>query len=232
MSALLFVVPSLLLALWTAAKAENTFRKYRSLGVRGGLTGREAAAAICSAGGVDVEIERASGVLTDHYDPRTRTLRLSPDVHDGRSVSDIAVAAHEAGHALQDVEGRAGPRLRSIVIPAVRFGSFAFVWPLVMWLVTDGAVSRTCLLVGTGLFAATALLQIINLPIEFDASARARDLLTSAGIICNDAENHGVSSVLHAAALTHVTDPLIGLLHPAHRVVALLQRAGTRSSGD
>lgn len=232
MSVLFFVVPALLLALWMAAEAENTFRKYRSLGVRGKLTGREAAAAICSAGGAGVKIERASGILTDHYDPRTKTLRLSPDVHDGRSVSDIAVAAHEAGHALQDVEGRAGPRLRSVVIPAAQFGSFAYIWPLVMWLLTDGAVSRTCLVIGVGLFAAAALLQIVNLPIEFDASARAQGLLTSAGITCNDAENHGVSSVLRAAALTHVTGPLIGLLHPAHGVVALLQRAGARSGDD
>lgn len=232
MTALLFVVPALLLALWTAAKTENTFAKYRSLGVRSGLTGGEAAAAICSAGGAGVKIERASGAMTDHYDPRTRILRLSPDVHDGRSVADIAVAAHEAGHALQDVEGQAGPRLRSVVVPAVKFGSFAFVWPLVIWLLTDGAVSRVCLLIGVGLFTVTALLQIVNLPVELDASARAEGLLTSAGITCNDAENHGVSSVLRAAALTYVTDPLIGLLHPAHRVVALLQRSGPGSGDD
>lgn len=232
MTALLFVVPALLLALWTAAKAESTFAKYRSLGVRSGLTGGEAAAAICSAGGAGVKIERASGVMTDHYDPRTKTLRLSPDVHDGRSVSDIAVAAHEAGHALQDVEGQAGPRLRSVVVPAVKFGSFAFIWPLVIWLLTDGAVSRVCLLIGAGLFAVTALFQIINLPVELDASARAEGLLTRAGITCNDAEKHGVSSVLHAAALTYVTEPLIGLLHPVDRVAALLQRSGSGSGGD
>ena len=96
----------------------------------------------------------------------------------------------------------------------------------VIWLLTGGAVSRVCLLIGVGLFTVTALLQIVNLPVELDASARAEALLTSAGITCNDAENHGVSSVLRAAALTYVTDPLIGLLHPAHRVVALLQRSG------
>lgn len=232
MTGLLLVVPALLLALWTAAKAENTFRKYRSLGVRSGLTGGEAAAAICSAGGASVRIERTGGFLTDHYDPRTKTLRLSPDVHDGRSVSDIAVAAHEAGHALQDAEGHAGPRLRSVVVPAVKFASFAYLWPLVIWLVTDGAVSQVCLLIGAGLLAVTALLQIINLPVEFDASARAKGLLAGAGITCNDAENHGISSVLHAAALTYVTDPLLGLLHPAHRVVALLQRSRPTPGGD
>ncbi len=231
MTALLIVVPALLLAVWTAAKAENTFRKYRRIGVRSGLTGGEAAAAICSAGGAGVTIERASGFLTDHYDPRTKTLRLSPDVHDGRSVADIAVAAHEAGHALQDIEGRAGPRLRSALVPAVKLGSFAYVWPLVLWLLTGGAFSRTCLLIGAGLLAVTALLQLINLPVEFDASARVKGLLRSAGITCNDAEGFGVSSVLDAAALTYVTDPLIGLLDPAHRAVALLQRSGSSSSG-
>jgi Zn-dependent membrane protease YugP len=120
---LLIVGPFLMLAMWASWRVRSTFTRFSSVGVRSGMTGAEAAAAVARAGGAGVTIERHQGFLSDHYDPRSKTLRLSPDVHDGRSISAIAVAAHEAGHSIQDVKGYAWLGLRSTLVPISSFSS-------------------------------------------------------------------------------------------------------------
>ena len=124
----LFVGPGLLFAMWASWKVKSTFNKFSKVGVASGMTGAEAARAVAEAGGADVKIERVSGFLSDHYDPRVKTLRLSPDVYDGRSVAAIAVAAHEAGHAIQDVKQYKWLGFRSAIIPAVQLGSTSWIW--------------------------------------------------------------------------------------------------------
>src|SRR5678815_2040860 len=118
---IVIVGPFLLFAMWASWRVRSTFTRFASGGVRSGMTGAEAAAAVARAGGAEVTIERHQGFLSDHYDPRTKTLRLSPEVHDGRSISSIAVAAHEAGHSLQDVKHYAWLGFRSKLVPVTSF---------------------------------------------------------------------------------------------------------------
>src|SRR5215218_6031438 len=119
----LIVGPALLIAMWASFRVKSTFHRYSEVGVRTGMTGADAAQAVARAGGAnDVTVERHQGFLSDHYDPRSKTLRLSPDVYDGRSISSIAVAAHEAGHAIQHREGYAWLNFRSHMVPVVQIG--------------------------------------------------------------------------------------------------------------
>jgi Zn-dependent membrane protease YugP len=152
-----------------------------------------------------VTIERHQGFLSDHYDPRTKTLRLSPDVHDGRSISSIAVAAHEAGHAIQHVKGYAWLGLRTQLVPICSIGS-----NLWMWIFLAGMIFQMPILTNLGIvvFALVVLFQIVTLPVEFDASNRAKVVLARTGIVANEAESQGVASVLNAAAMTYVAAAL------------------------
>lgn len=201
----LYVGPFLLIAAWASARVKSTFNKYSRQGVRSGMTGAEAAAAVARAGGASVNIERVGGFLSDHYDPRSRTLRLSPDVYDGRSVSAIAVAAHEAGHAIQHVARYPALGFRSSLVPVVSFGSNAW-----MWIFLAGSIAnfKPLALAGIVLFGATVLFQLITLPVEFDASNRAKAVLAETGIVATQEEAQGVSKVLGAAAMTYVAGAL------------------------
>jgi Zn-dependent membrane protease YugP len=201
----LVVGPFLLLAAWASWRVRSTFARFQSVGVRSGMTGAEAAAAVARAGGSEVTIERHQGFLSDHYDPRTKTLRLSPDVHDGRSISSIAVAAHEAGHAIQHVKGYAWLGLRTQLVPICSIGS-----NLWMWIFLAGMIFQMPILTNLGIvvFALVVLFQIVTLPVEFDASNRAKVVLARTGIVANEAESQGVASVLNAAAMTYVAAAL------------------------
>lgn len=203
---LLVIAPCMLLSMWAAARVKSTFMKYSSVGVSSGMTGAQAAAAVCREGGAhDVTIERVGGFLSDHYDPRSRTLRLSPEVFDGRSVSAVAVGAHEAGHAIQHATDYAWLGFRSMMVPAVQFGSNAYIWPIMIGIMMgNSGVGKTAFLIGIALLGITVLFQLVTLPVEFDASSRAKKVLASAGIARTDAERHGVDKVLDAAALTYV----------------------------
>ncbi|HEY7862761.1 MAG TPA: zinc metallopeptidase [Thermoanaerobaculia bacterium] len=189
-------------SLWAAARVRSTFARYARVGVRSGLTGAEAAAAVLRAAGVPgVAIEPHRGVLTDHYDPRAKALRLSPEVFAGRSVSAVAVAAHEAGHAIQDAQAYAPLRLRSGIVPLAQLGNR--LWMVLFFL---GLVANMTGMIyaGIALFAAMVLFQLVTLPTEFDASRRAKAVLASSGIVATEEEARGVSKVLDAAALTYV----------------------------
>ncbi|MDP6538403.1 MAG: zinc metallopeptidase [Planctomycetota bacterium] len=196
-------------AIWASLRVKTVFRRYEKVGVRSGMTGAQAAAAVARAGGAEVTIERHRGFLSDHYDPRTKTLRLSPEVHDGRSISSIAVGAHEAGHAIQDVAGYVPLGLRSKLVPVTMLGSQLWM-PLLM--VAYFAAIPSLIWIAIAAFACTVVFQLVTLPVEFNASNRAKAVLASSGIVQTQEEALGVEKVLGAAAMTYVAAALQAVL--------------------
>ena len=179
---------------------KTTYGHYSRVGNRAGITGAEAAQRILSSSGIyDVRVEEVSGFLSDHYDPREKVLRLSPQNYEGTSIAAVGVAAHEAGHALQHAQQYAPLVLRNLAVPAASIGSTMGWIVLVIGLV----FYKPLALVGLGLVACIAVFQLINLPVEFDASRRALQLLPSTGILAGE-EVGGARKVLMAAALTYV----------------------------
>lgn len=198
---LIISLPALLLAMYAQWRVQATVSKYSQVHTGRGATGARVARALLDAYGLGhVVVERTRGFLGDHYDPRTKTLRLSPEVHDTPSVAAVGIAAHETGHALQHAEGYAPLQLRAAIVPAVQFGSF--LGPLVFiagFLFLGEGVAW----IGVLLFSLVALFALVTLPVEFDASRRAKELLSSAGFAVGE-EATGVARVLDAAALTYV----------------------------
>ncbi len=173
------------------------------------MSGAEAAARILRDQGLThVGIEPARGFLGDHYDPRHKVLRLSPDVYQGRSLAAVGIAAHEAGHAIQDQAGYAPLALRNAIVPLANFGSNA---PWIILLAGFVLQSFNLIVAGIVLFSAVVLFQLINLPVEYDASSRAREVLVSSRILSED-ELPPVRRVLNAAALTYVAATLTAVL--------------------
>ncbi len=221
---LLVTVVGLALTLWAQAKVKSNFAKYSRVTVRSGLSGAEAAAAVCRAGNVSgVKIERHQGFLSDHYDPRAKTLRLSPDVYDGRSISSIAVAAHEAGHSIQDATAYPLLGLRTKMVRATNIGSRLWSFPFFAGLflayfgqrqAEGGGWTLGSILMALGilLFGAVVLFQLVTLPVEIDASRRAKAVLAQSGIVQTQDEAVGVSKVLDAAAWTYVAAAAAGVL--------------------
>ncbi len=198
---LVFALPGLLLGFWAQSRVKSAFNKYSRVRTVRNMTGAEIARSLLDAQGLyDVRIEEVKGTLSDHYDPRSKVLRLSPDVYRSPSVAAAGVAAHEMGHALQDAGHYAPLRLRSSLVPAVRFGS-----SLGPWIFIAGFFLQLTPLAWLGviLFAASVVFAQVTLPIEFDASRRAKQLLVSSGLVMGD-EAKGVDKVLDAAALTYV----------------------------
>jgi len=203
---LLFAGPALLLALWAQMRVKSSFGKWSDVPLRSGWTGAQVAARVCELGGAEgIQIEMTPGQLSDHYDPRERVLRLSADNYNGRSVAAAAIAAHEAGHAIQHATRYPMLALRSAYVPAARFGS-GFALP--MFIAGIFFRSPPLIFIGIALFSAAVLFQFITLPVEFDASTRAKRVLADSGIISDEEEMRGVRSVLGAAALTYVAATL------------------------
>jgi Zn-dependent membrane protease YugP len=189
------------LGLWAQRKVKSTFEKYSQVPVRNGMTGAQAAAAVIRASGLQgVEIRAVEGRLTDHYDPRNRTLNLSPDVGQASSVAALGVAAHEAGHAIQDARNYLPMRVRQTFVPVASIGSSLAI-PIIFVGLIVGATGLTN--VGLALFTAIVLFQLITLPVEFDASRRALVALSDGRMLEAD-ELDGAKSVLSAAAWTYV----------------------------
>ncbi|MBU1699672.1 MAG: zinc metallopeptidase [Candidatus Eisenbacteria bacterium] len=206
----LFLAPALLLAVFAQMRVKSTFASMSRVATARGYTGANAAACILRAAGIhDVEIAQTKGWLSDHYDPAKKVLRLSPEVYTGRSVASVGIAAHEAGHALQHATGYAPLNLRSTLVPTASFGSW-----LAMPMIFIGIFMHMTMLTHLGilLFSALVLFQIITLPVEFNASSRAKEALITAGIVTGPEEAGGVSSVLNAAALTYVAATLTAIL--------------------
>ncbi len=214
---LVFVLPALLIALVAQIKVKTTFRKYAKVMNARGLSGAEVAAKILSSNGVlDVAVQRVSGNLTDHFDPTARVIRLSQSVYDSHSVAAVGVAAHEAGHALQYAEDYFPIRLRAAIIPVTKVGS-ALSWPLIIL----GLVFSFGILVNIGiiLFSVVTLFQLVTLPVEFNASRRALNILQQQGILAPE-ELGGARKVLTAAAMTYVAALLVSVMQLL-RLIAL-----------
>ena len=213
---LLMTAPAVAFSMWAQYRVTSTFKRYSQVGVRSGMTGAQAAAAVMRAGGVSgVTIERHQGFLSDHYDPKAKALRLSPEVYDGRSVSSVAVAAHEAGHSIQDAKGYAPLYLRSHLVPLSNIGNRLWFLPFLVGSVlaySQSTIGPLLMAVGVVMFAAVVLFQLVTLPTEFDASNRAKAVLAQSGIVSTQEEALGVSKVLGAAAMTYVAAAAAGVL--------------------
>jgi Zn-dependent membrane protease YugP len=190
------------------------------------MTGAQAARTILDSNGLqNVMVERVGGTLSDHYDPRSDTLRLSPDVYDGPSLASVGVAAHEAGHALQDAKHYAPLKLRTAMVPTVQIGSWLgpIIFMVGLFLTGASGAGETIAWLGLIIFGATAIFALVTLPVEFDASRRAKQLLVSEGIVAPQ-EMNGVNSVLDAAALTYVAAALQAIMTLLYYATLLMGR--------
>ncbi|NLB40773.1 MAG: zinc metallopeptidase [Clostridiales bacterium] len=205
----LLLIPAILLSLYAQTKVQSTFNKYMRVPARSGITGAQAARELLRQNQVyDVKVEQVSGRLSDHYDPRSKTLRLSPEVYGNHSLASLGVAAHEVGHAFQHASEYAPLKLRSAIVPVANIGS-----SLAMPLLILGLILSIPSLVQIGIiaFSAAVLFQLITLPVEFNASNRAIAALESGGMIQRD-EAGPTRKVLNAAALTYVAATLMSVL--------------------
>lgn len=206
---LLWIAPALLLSLWASWRVKSNFGKYSKVRSARGITGAEAAAEILRQNGLtEVKILRAQGMLSDHYNPMNKTLNLSESVYDSASVAAIGIAAHEAGHALQHAQGYAPMWLRSLLVPTANIGSSLGYMAMLFGLFL---AQQNLVLVGAILFSAVLAFQVVTLPVEFNASSRAKSLILDYGII-SEREREGVDKVLNAAALTYVAAAISTLL--------------------
>ena len=199
---LIYMIPAFILMALTSWYVKSAYSKWSQVRARSGLTGAQAAQRLISAGGLyGVQIQAIAGEMTDNYDPRTKVLNLSQGVANTASVAAVAIAAHELGHAMQDAQEYFPLRLRAALVPAVNIGS-SLGWILIMIGLFIGWTQIAWL--GVIVFSAGAVFALATLPVELDASARAKRMLLDSGIITDDDERGGVNSVLNAAALTYV----------------------------
>jgi Zn-dependent membrane protease YugP len=198
---LMMMAPVLVFSLWASYKTKSTFKKFSKVRILSGHTGAQAAKIMLDGAGVtDVEIKPVRGRLSDHYNPLTKTLALSEPVYGTASIAAVGVACHEAGHAIQHAVGYKPMWIRSLLVKPARFGSNFGIWALIIGMV----VGLTGLVkVGIVLFSAAVVFQLVTLPVEFDASNRAKKLSVDYGIATMQ-EKAGIDGVLNAAALTYV----------------------------
>ena len=211
---LLLVLPCLILSLWASSSVNSTFNKYAKQISTRGITGAEAAQRILQHRGIyNVKIERISGKLTDHYDPRSNVIRLSDNVYGSKSTAAIGVACHEAGHAMQYATGYSPIKLRAAIIPITNFGS-QIAMPLILLgvvLSALGALSYTLVYIGIACFSLSLIFQLVTLPVEFNASRRAITSITECNILSDD-ERNGAQKTLRAAAMTYVAATAVALM--------------------
>ncbi len=204
---LIFIAPAMLLMLWAQYRLRSTYAA--GMKIRAPLSGAAAAQHILEQAGVDdVAIERTPHHLGDHYDPSARVLRLSPEVYDGKTATAVGIAAHEAGHALQHAQGYALLSLRNTAVPAAQFGPMLFTGMIVLSIILR---QPQLLMIGLIAYCGLVVFQLINLPVEFDASARAKRHLADLGIVDEEGAL-AVRRVLNAAALTYVAATLESVL--------------------
>ena len=216
---LLVIGPFMLLALWASSRVKGTFAKYNEVPIRSGYTGFETAQAMLRGAGIDdVSIESVPGMLSDHYDPRAKVVRLSEAILHGNSAAAVAVAAHEVGHAIQHAQNYKPMAWRAAVVPVAGIGSGLGPWMVIGGLLI-GATGLAW--VGVALFAAAVLFHLVTLPVEYDASFRAMKVLEGSGIVASD-EMPGVKKTLYAAGFTYVASTLIALATLAYYVFALV----------
>ena len=227
---IVLVLPCILLSLWASSNVNSTFKKYSKQYSSRRLTGAEAAQRVLSANGVrGVRIDRVSGNLTDHYDPKTNVIRLSDSVYSSTSTAAIGVACHEAGHAVQYAENYAPIKLRAAIIPLTNFGS-RIAMPLILagiLLTALGSFSDTLVYLGIAAFGMSLVFQIVTLPVEFNASRRAMQAIESANLLTEE-EQRGARKTLTAAALTYVAATAVALA----QLLRLLMLSGNRRRRD
>ena len=207
---MLFMIPAFLLMALASGYVRSAYSKWSKVRATSGLTGAQAAQRLISTGNLyGVQVASTQGQLSDHYDPRDKTLYLSQSVYSSPSVAAVAVAAHELGHAMQDAEEYFPMRIRSFLVPAVNIGSYLG-WIFIML----GLFLRITNLAWLGvlIFSGGALFALATLPVEINASSRAKELLYSTGIIQTEEERRGVNNVLNAAALTYVAGLVTAVL--------------------
>jgi Zn-dependent membrane protease YugP len=229
----IILAPGILLALWATWRTRSAFHAGAQYHSSSGLTGAQAAYDVIEAAGVTgVRIEPVQGFLSDHYDPHEKVLRLSPEVYYGQHLSALGVAAHEAGHAIQDATRYPLLSLRNVLVPLANFGSNA-AWIIIMIgfvmmaMSEDPTFGRYVVYTGCGAFSLVVLFQLVNLPVEFDASRRARLMLLNHGLVTEE-EDRIVGKVLNAAAMTYVAATLTAIL----TLVYFLIRAGLLGGRD
>lgn len=230
MTYVILVLPFVLLSLWASANVNSTFKKYaKQLSVRR-ITGAEAAQRVLSAHGVrNVRIEKVSGNLTDHYDPKANVIRLSEGVYGSTSTAAIGVACHEAGHAVQYAQSYGPIKLRAAIIPVTNIGSKLAMPLILLGLVLSAfsSVSYGLVYLGIACFSLSLVFQLVTLPVEFNASRRAMQTIASADILTQE-EQRGARKTLTAAALTYVAATAVALV----QLLRLLMLFGGRRSDD
>lgn len=215
---LLFMIPGLLFSLWAQSKVKGAYSKWSQVRNDQGLTGAQAAREVLNSQGLyDVSIQAIPGELSDHYDPRTRTLSLSQGVYGVPSVAAIGIAAHEAGHAIQHAKGYAPLKLRTTIVPAVSIGSNVGIILLIAGFLLN---LMALAWVGVGLFALSTVFALVTLPVEFDASRRAKAALKNLGLV-GVSEGQGVAKVLDAAAWTYIAGFAVSVLNLLYYVMLL-----------
>ena len=222
------VLIGVVICMLASANVNRTFQKYSRIRRHSGMTGREAAERLLHANGIyDVTVQRVAGNLTDHYDPRNKTLNLSDSTYASTSVAAIGVAAHECGHAVQHANGYAPLKIRGSLVPVANFGS-TLAWPLILiGFLIQGNASVLLINLGILLFSAAVLFQIVTLPVEFNASSRALKSLETNGILYTE-EVADTRKVLRAAALTYVASAASAIL----QLLRLILISGGRRRND
>ena len=225
---LIFMLPGIIIMMLVQWYVKSAYNRWSQVPARSRMTGADAAQRLIQAGGLSgVQIEGIAGNMTDHYDPRDKVLRLSRGVYASSSVAALAIAAHELGHAMQDKEEYFPLRLRSAIVPAVNIGSYLG-WILII----IGIVLQITQLAWLGVlvFSGGAIFALATLPVELNASARARQLLSQTGIIQGEDEMRGVSNVLNAAAMTYVAALITAVLQLLYWVTVVMGMGGRRRS--
>ena len=225
---LIFMLPAFILMMITSAYVKSAYNKWSRVQASSRLTGAQAAERLISSGGLyGVRVEGVRGNLTDHYDPREKVLRLSEGVYQSPSVAAVAIAAHELGHAMQDSEGYFPLRLRAALVPAVNIGSYLG-WILII----IGLLLRMTDLAWLGVlvFSGGALFALATLPVELNASTRAKQLLLNAGVIYSQEEQKGVNHVLNAAALTYVAGLITAVMQLLYFASLVFGMGGRRNN--
>jgi Zn-dependent membrane protease YugP len=224
---LIFMLPAFILMMLVQWYVKSAYNKWSRVQARSHLSGAQAAQRLIQSGGLyDVRIEGIQGNLTDHYDPRQKVLRLSRGVYEGSSVAALAIAAHELGHAMQDKEDYLPMRLRGALVPAVNIGSYLG-WILILIGIFLQMTGLAWL--GVLVFSGGALFALATLPVELNASARARRLLSETGLIQGEDEMKGVNNVLNAAALTYVAALVTAVLQLLYWVTLIFGMGRRRS---
>jgi hypothetical protein len=225
---LMFMLPAFLLMMAVQWYVNSAYQNWSRVPARSRMSGAQAAQRLIERAGLyDVRVEGVSGKLTDHYDPRTRVLRLSQGVYSNASVAALAIAAHELGHAMQDQDDYLPLRLRSALVPAVNIGSYlGWIFIIIGFLLRSPQMAW----IGVLIFSGGALFALATLPVELNASARAKRLLVQSGLIVGEDEERGVSAVLNAAALTYVAALITAVMQLLYYATLVMGMGGRRRS--